>query len=105
MLSSRRLRRRFVATVAALAALAAMAPGTAQALYAAHSAIVSDNPAEGTPNVLDGKVTAVLPMGGKIYVGGTFTTVKQDGAGQPQLVRHGLFSFDPATGAIDPGFA
>ena len=43
MLSSRRLRRRFVATVAALAALAAMAPGTAQALYAAHSAIVSEH--------------------------------------------------------------
>jgi hypothetical protein len=84
--------------------LLALLPGTATALSAPHASVVSANPADGTPNVLDGKVTAILPLGNRIYVGGTFTTVQEAHAGAPVLTHRGLFSFDPATGAVDAGF-
>src|SRR5258708_7807505 len=85
-------------------AVLALLPGTAQALYAPQGAVVSANPADATPNVLDGKVTAVLPLGSRIFVGGTFTQVQEAGAGKPILTHRGLFAFDPATGAVDGGF-
>src|SRR5438445_1499106 len=51
----------------------------AQALTQSQPAVVSADPADTTPNVVDGKVTAILPMGNRIYVGGTFTQVKNAG--------------------------
>jgi hypothetical protein len=88
----------------ALLAFLALRPGVAQALYAPHAGVVSANPADNTPNVLDGKVTAILPLGNRMIVGGTFTQVQEVGAGKPVLSRRGLFVFDPATGAMAPGF-
>jgi hypothetical protein len=85
-------------------AVLALAPGSAQALYAQHDGVVSANPADTTPNVLDGKVTAILPMGNRIFVGGTFTQVQEVGAGKPVLIHRGLFAFDKVTGAVDNGF-
>ena len=87
-----------------LAVLALVPGATAQALYASHNGVVSANPADTTPNVLDGKVTAILPMGNRMFVGGTFTQVQEVGAGKPVLTHRGLFSFDPATGAVDNSF-
>jgi hypothetical protein len=94
-------RRRLVGLAVAVLALL---PGTAVALYAPHSGVVSANPSDNTPNVLDGKVTAILPVGNRMIVGGTFTQVQEAGAGKPILSRRGLFAFDPATGAVTPGF-
>ena len=68
----------------------ALASGTAQALYAPHDGVVSANPADNTPNVLDGKVTAIVPLEGRMIVGGTFTQVQEAGAGKPVLSRRGL---------------
>jgi hypothetical protein len=65
---------------------------------------VGANPPPTTPNILDGKVTAILPMGNRMFVGGTFTQVQEVGAGKPVLTHRGLFSFDPATGAVDNSF-
>ena len=48
----------------------ALLPASAEGLYAPHAGVVSANPAEHTPNVLDGKVTAILPLGNRIIVGG-----------------------------------
>src|SRR5581483_4424973 len=84
--------------------LLAFVPATAQALYSPQASVVSANPADNTPNVLDGMVRAIVPLGNRIIVGGTFSQVQAVGAGQPVLTRHGLFSFDPVTGAVDPGF-
>src|SRR5689334_6953206 len=86
-------------------AVLALVPGaTAQALYAQHDGVVSANPADTTPNVLDGKVTAILPMGNRMIVGGTFTQVQEVGAGKPVLTHRGLFAFDKVTGAVDNSF-
>ena len=87
-----------------LTGLALVPCTTGRALYAPHGGVVSANPADTTPNVLDGKVTTILPLGGRIYVGGTFTQVQEVGAAKPVLARRGLFSFDSSTGSIDPGF-
>ncbi|MFA1545204.1 PKD domain-containing protein [Actinomadura chokoriensis] len=70
-----------------------------------HGRVVSADPADHTPNVLDGDVKSIVKIGGKIYVGGSFTQVKEPGANKPTLTRDRLFAFDAATGAIDPNFA
>ena len=95
-----RRRRVFVALLAVLA----LAPLNAQAAVVRHSGVVSADPADHTPQVLDGKVTAILPLGNRVIVGGTFTQVQEAGAGTAVLKRRGLFAFDPATGAVAPGF-
>jgi hypothetical protein len=94
-------RRRFPVV---LLALLALVPGTAQALYAPHAGVVSANPADNTPNILDGMVTAIVPLGNRMIVGGTFSQVQEVGAGKPVLTRRGLLAFNPATGVVDPGF-
>jgi Domain of unknown function (DUF5122) beta-propeller len=74
-----------------------------RALYAAHDTMVSTDPADATPNVLDGKVDAILPMGNRVYVGGSFTQVRN--AGESRVIpRHGLFALDPATNKVDETF-
>ena len=95
--------RRSLVLVLVLAVLA-LVPGPARALYAPHAGVVSANPADHTPNVLDGKVTALLPLGNQMIVGGTFTQVQEAGVGKPILSRRGLFAFDRATGVVFPGF-
>ena len=85
-------------------ALLALVPAAAEALYAPQAGVVSANPADNTPNVLDGMVTAIVPLGNRMIVGGTFSQVQEVGAGKPVLSRHGLFAFDPGTGAVDPAF-
>ncbi|HKN90078.1 MAG TPA: hypothetical protein VJ622_07330, partial [Acidimicrobiia bacterium] len=80
-------------------ALLALVPAAAEALYTPQAGVVSANPADNTPNVLDGMVTAIVPLGTRIVVGGTFSQVQAVGTGQPILSRHGLFAFDPVTGA------
>ncbi|HLF41597.1 MAG TPA: hypothetical protein VI854_09020, partial [Acidimicrobiia bacterium] len=97
-----RRRRPLILLLALLAATVPVAP--AEALYAPHDSVVSADPADGTPHVLDGKVTTILPLGNRVYVGGTFTQVQEEGADRPVLTRQGLFAFDPATGAVDSGF-
>jgi hypothetical protein len=88
-----------------LTLVASLLPGTAEGLYAPHDGVVSANPADQTPNILDGKVTAILPVGDRIVVGGTFTRVQEVGPGKPVLDRRGLFAFSASTGAVDPNFA
>ncbi|GGT77323.1 PKD domain-containing protein [Actinomadura citrea] len=87
--------------------LAASAPARAdqRGSEPGHGKVVNADPADYTPNVLDGEVKSIIKIGGKIYVGGSFTQVKEVGANKPTLVRNRLFAFDAATGAIDPGFA
>jgi hypothetical protein len=53
--------------------------------------------------VVDGKVTAILPMGNRIYVGGSFTQVRN--VGDARIIpRKGLFALDPATNLVDESF-
>src|SRR5918911_1681948 len=74
-----------------------------RALYAAHDSLVSPDPADSTPNIVDGKVDAILPMGNRIYVGGSFTQVRN--AGESRVIpRSGLFALDPSTNKVDETF-
>ena len=74
-----------------------------RALYAAHDTLVSADPADATPHVVDGKVDAILPMGNRIYVGGSFTQVRNANEGRI-ITRRGLFALDPATNKVDETF-
>src|SRR5581483_95503 len=97
-------RRTILRVLAAALTLAPVLPGPAQALSSPHDRVVSANPADTTPRVVDGKVTAILPLGNRIVVGGTFTQVQAADGATPAVNRRGLFAFDATTGAIDPGF-
>src|SRR5882724_423264 len=98
---SSRLRFGLAVAVALLLTAAGLPAGRAQSQV--HPAVVSANPADTTPNVADGKVMAILPMGNRIYVGGSFTGVRN--AGEDRLIaRQGLFALDPVTNRVDEGF-
>jgi hypothetical protein len=78
-------------------------PLGADAVQAGLSVVVNPDPADWTPDVLDGQVNAVLQMGTKVVVGGSFTQVRRHGGSQI-LPRSFLFAFDMNTGAIDTSF-
>ncbi|HYH50305.1 MAG TPA: hypothetical protein VEG38_12235 [Acidimicrobiia bacterium] len=87
---------------AALLLFAAGLPA-GRALYAAHDTLVSIDPADATPHVLDGKVEAILPMGNRVYIGGSFTQVRNADDSRV-IARRGLFALDPATNRVDETF-
>ena len=99
-------RRSWVLALIALLGLVGLPPG--QALYRPHAGALSADPAKTTPHVLDGKVLAILPLGGRVYVGGTFTRVTMNPADAPRgaeiVQRPGLFAVDAATHQIDTTF-
>ncbi|WP_101786369.1 hypothetical protein [Nonomuraea indica] len=80
-----------------LAALLAASP-------TAHSRVVSADPADTTPHVLDGIVNAIALVGGTVVVGGSFSEVRDSGR-TTTLARDNLFAYDLVTGRILPGFA
>ncbi|MFI0351481.1 hypothetical protein [Actinomadura sp. 9N407] len=99
------MRPRSMATTA-LGALVVTIPLAAPPASAdmAHSAVVSTNPANNTPHVLDGTVRAIAVVGTRVVVGGNFTKVKEAGSGKPTIARANVFAFDAATGKIDTKF-
>jgi hypothetical protein len=97
-----RRQRRLLTGSAVLAVLLGLLAGPAAAVNVAHSVVVSANPVDTTPNVLDGQVNAIVQVGGKMIAGGTFTQVRRGGG--TILTRNNIFAFDPATGAIDTAF-
>jgi PKD repeat protein len=97
----------------ALAALAAVASGivitpASTPVAAAGVTIASlptDDPANWTPNVLNGQVNTIWQFGNKVVVGGTFTQVADSTRnGGTVHDRAYLAAFDATTGLIDPAF-
>ena len=76
----------------------------AQAVNVAQDQIVNPNPANFTPNVLNGQINSIVQIGNQIYAGGQFTQV-QAASGGTIFSRSNLFAFDATTGAIDTTFA
>ncbi|MGH3392709.1 MAG: hypothetical protein ACRDOO_27905 [Actinomadura sp.] len=101
------MRRRFIAVTTAVLATAATAVGTPPTANAdlQQSKIVSTNPVNWTPHVLDGVARAVAVVGSKVVVGGNFTKVREAGTGKPEIARKNIFAFDLNTGKIDTTFA
>ena len=77
------------------------APESAPA--AEHDRLVATQPHSATPAIEDGTVYAILELGDKVIVGGTFTQVTSR-RGESPVDRPYLFAFDRATGTVDPDF-
>lgn len=92
------MRRRLILG-AVLAATAVLGIGPALA-STAQSTVVSANPVDNTPNVMQGTVYAIAVVGGAtVVVGGDFTTV-QNAAGTTTYNRTNIFTYSLATGAV-----
>ncbi|WP_283139169.1 hypothetical protein [Rhizohabitans arisaemae] len=99
--------------VAASAVLIALAWASAVPAPAAggtvpHRRVVSADPADHTPHVLDGIVNAFAIVGDRVVVGGSFTEVQEASTRQGEgerFDRRNVFAFDLATGRVDRGFA
>jgi hypothetical protein len=94
--------RRVISVVAGAVAAAAMAISPVHA-DEAQTAVVSANPVNYTPNALDGTVYAVAEVGNRIFVGGSFTQIRNAGS-TTTINQKYVFAYDKATGKIDTGF-
>jgi len=99
------------ATLPAAPGAAAALPGTGQGRApamargaVAHARVVSADPVDYTPHVLDGIVNAFALVGRKVVVGGSFTRVQNAGESR-EMRRTNLFAFDLYTGKVDESFA
>ncbi|GAA3247269.1 hypothetical protein [Nonomuraea helvata] len=81
----------------ALAAILASAPTP-------HARVVSADPVDSTPHVLDGIVNAITVVGRTVVVGGSFSEVS-DAARTTTYPRANLFAYDLTTGRILQDFA
>lgn len=90
--------------VAALAAAGgALPPSPALAVNATHTTVVGTNPVDWTPHALDGTVYRILQIGNRVYLAGSFTTVRNAGQTAP-LAMPRLVALDATTGRIDTTF-
>jgi hypothetical protein len=89
-------RRLFAAALIVLAGLAGAAPAAADV---AQPAVVSADPVDFTPHVLDGTVWAVAVVGDTVVVGGSFSKVA-DSASAHTYVRNNIFAYGLSDGAI-----
>ena len=98
---------RTTAMAAALGTVFALvSPALPQASAAIQQAsIVSDNPANWTPNVLDGSVKAIVQVGNTMIAGGLFNQIQGSGDTDPVITRPNIFAFDATTGVINNSFA
>jgi hypothetical protein len=65
--------------------------------------LVSTNPADHTPHGRDGETRAFAEVGSMVYVGGSFTQIRQS-ASTPWIMQSYLFAYDRTTGAISTTF-
>lgn len=85
---------------AAVLAAATAATGVLPAVAdVAQPAVVSADPADWTPHVLDGTVRAIAVVGDTVVVGGDFTSVESHD-GRFRYRRTHLFAFDARSGAV-----
>ena len=99
------MRTRVVAAAAAMVTAAGVLSVLPQPASAGQGQahLVSDNPADFTPHVLDGEVFAVAQAGNKIILGGTFTQARNNGS-STVLTRNRILAFNATTGVIDTAF-
>jgi len=93
-----RVRRSHIGAALAIGMVAAMTAGLtvhpAYALTTAQDVVVSANPENDTPHVLDGRVSAIAVVGGKVILGGRFTQAQNWQAGSPVLARSNILAYD-----------
>ncbi|GAA1736059.1 delta-60 repeat domain-containing protein [Luedemannella helvata] len=62
-------------------------------------AVVSEDPVDWTPNVLDGQVNAIAVVGSTVVVGGNFARIAEAGSRQSYYQPY-IFAFDSSTGRL-----
>ncbi len=101
-------RRAALLLAACLAAAVGLSPGPSAAVNTdLPGRLVSTNPVDFTPHVMNGSVNAITQVGNKIVAAGTFTKVSPANTFSTtgdDLVRNGIFAFDATTGALDASF-
>ncbi len=106
MFSTRGYRTRGGVAAVALLTGALMLPTSLSPVVAGsvgHSGIVSENPANFTPDITNGRVNTMLVMGGMVYVGGTFSTVQNPGSSN-NITRRYILAYDEQTGQVSNSF-
>jgi len=93
------MRRRLFA--AALLIPAVLLGATPAAADPAHPKVVSANPVDFTPHVLDGTVWAITVVGDTVVVGGSFTQVTNSAKTQT-YARRNIFAYGLKDGAVRP---
>jgi hypothetical protein len=108
---SRRLQSRIVGRIlvplAVVGLVVATAAIPAQARFIPPNEVatlVSANPVDTTPHAQNGSIRAFAQIGNTIYAGGSFTSIKNAGAGS-WLSRPYLIAYDQTTGVIKTGFS
>ena len=94
------MRRRFLA-VAPLVLLVAMAAAPPASGDMAQPVVVSADPVDYTPHVLDGTVWALALVGDAVVVGGSFTKVTDSGRTQT-FARKNVFAYGLRDGVVRP---
>jgi hypothetical protein len=97
--------RRVLLALLSAAVLVGLVAQPGAAVNVAQPVVVSSNPADWTPHVLDGKVDAIVQVGNKLVAGGLFTRVASAAAPTTAIARSNIFAFDATTGTIDTAFA
>jgi hypothetical protein len=96
--------RRLVGSAALAAALIAVVPASpAAAVNAQHATVVSADPANWSPHALDGAVYRIIQIGNRVYMGGSFTRVRNSNSSTQQSLGR-LVAFNATTGQIDTTF-
>jgi hypothetical protein len=96
----------FLVVAGMLSALTTATPATAATVGDSHpqtGQIVSEDPANFTPHILDGTVYSVVQIGNMVVVGGSFTQVRQTTT-SPIITRNRVMAFNATTGAISSSF-
>jgi hypothetical protein len=97
----RRLRVAAVALTTGALLASTAGPDALAAGHPSHDGIVSANPADQTPDVLDGHVDAFAQIGHTMIVGGLFNQVSQGGQ---TYKRRNVFAFNVVTGVVSSTF-
>jgi len=100
LLFSGRMLRTLLVAIGFGLALAALPPSAGASI--ALGAVVSDNPANFTPNVASGEVRKFVQLGGTMYAGGTFSSVSTAPGVSPggTFSRSNIVAFNATTGVI-----
>lgn len=92
-----------IVTTAVTAAVTVATTGPANAVQTPQTSIVSANPVNWTPHVLDGRVKAIVQAGDTIILGGSFTKVSS-ADGRTTYNRNNMVAFSASTGAVSTSF-
>ncbi len=107
MFSARRLVLVILLVLSGLATGAGLTPAAQAATvglsHPQSGRIVSDDPANFTPHILNGTVYSIVQVGEMIVVGGSFTQVRS-ATNSTVLTRNRVFAFDATTGEISNAF-